>query len=86
MGQMARGMGEMQVQNWARMLNLVAVKVAFKVVKTDVMRPFYIGCHVSVCFDAYVVFVKMKEGKSLVILKLPSLQLVIENGFRLQFL
>jgi hypothetical protein len=55
------------------MLNLTTMKAGFKVVKIDVMHPFYIGCHVGVHLNASVVFVRMKEGKSLVIFKLPLL-------------
>jgi hypothetical protein len=49
-----------------------------KVVKTDMTHPFCVGHHIGVCLD---VSIKTKLEKSLVILGLPSLQLVIENQF-----
>ncbi len=69
------------MQNWAGMLNLVVVKVGLRVVKTDMTCPFCIRCHVGIHLNAFVVFVKMEEGKSLVVLRLPPLRLVTKNGF-----
>jgi len=44
-----------------------------KVVKTDVTCLFCVECHVDVCFDMFVMFIRMDTKKSLVTFELPPL-------------
>jgi len=59
----------------------MATPNGYRVVKTDMTRPFCVGCHVGVYPNTFIAFVKMDIRKSLIILGLAPLQLVIENRF-----
>jgi hypothetical protein len=49
-----------------------------RVVKTDVTRPFCVGCHVSICLNTST---NTNVGKIFIILGLPMLCMEVENKF-----
>ncbi len=59
----------------------ICLYVSIKVIKMDMMCPFYIDYHINIDLKASVLFVRMNRKRILFSLKLPFRCMSIENGF-----